>query len=204
MKIIAIDASRGRGVVSRSVDLAARAAEQAGATVERVRLAELDVRYCTSCKMCRLTGSCKIDDDLPGLATRIAESDGVIFGVPSYFRKADRQVQALLDRIASFFPGTAQLRLPGFSEAEVPRTATASAARRAVIITACNAPEPIATFFGYTTGPIRELRGALGSGGIRTVGSLAVAGTWSKSRPELDEWECDKARSLGRVLAGKI
>jgi len=60
----------------------------------------------------------------------------------------------------------------------------------------------MATFFGYTTGPIRELRSALGSGGIRTVGSLAVAGTWS--RPELDEWECDKARSLGRVLAGKI
>jgi hypothetical protein len=154
--------------------------------------------------MCRLTGACKIDDDLPELAERIATSDGVIFGVPSYFRKADRRVQAVLDRIASFFPDDGQLRLPGFSERDVPRSSTAKAARRAIIITACKAPEPIATFFGYTTGPIRELREALGEGGIRTVGSLAVAGSWSKQRPALDEWERDKAQSLGRVLAGKI
>jgi hypothetical protein len=202
VKIIAIDASARRGVVSRSVELAARAAETAGATVERVRLAELDVRFCTGCKMCRLTGACKIDDDLPGLVEMVAESDGVIFGVPSYFRKADRHVQAVLDRLKSFFADDGQLRLPGFSEAEVPRVPSARAAKRAVIITACSAPEPMATFFGYTTGPIRELRQAFGTSGIRTVGSLAVAGTWS--RPELDEWECDKARSLGRVLAGKI
>lgn len=203
MRIIAIDASPRRGVVSRSVEVAARAAESTGASVERVRLADLDIRFCTSCKMCRLTGACKVDDDLPELAEKIADSDGVIFGVPAYFRRADRPLQAVLDRLASFFPDDRQLRLPGFSETEVPRTNPARAAKRAVIITACAAPEPIATFFGYTTGPIRELRQALGrSGGIKTVGSLAVAGTWS--RPELDEWECDKARSLGRVLAGKI
>lgn len=202
MRIIAIDASSSRGVVSRSLEVAARSAEAAGAHVERVRLAELDVRYCTGCRMCRLTGACKIDDDLPSIAERIAGSDGVLFGVPSYFRKADRQLQAVLDRLSSFFSDDGQLRLPGFSEREVPRTRVARGARRAVIITACKAPEPMATFFGYTTGPIRELRQALGSGGIRTVGSLAVAGTWS--RPELDAWECDKARSLGRVLAGKI
>jgi hypothetical protein len=190
--------------VSRSVELAASAAESAGATVERVRLAELDIRFCTGCKMCRLTGACKIDDDLPALTERIAACDGVIFGTPAYFRKADRALQAVLDRLASFFPDDGQLRLPGFSERDVPRTVTARAARRAVIITACNAPEPMATFFGYTTGPIRELRQALGSGGIRTVGSLAVSGSWRGREPQLDEWECDKARSLGRVLAGKI
>lgn len=203
MRIIAIDASRGRGVVSRSVEVAARSAEAAGAQVDRIHLSELDIRFCTGCKMCRLTGACKIDDDLPALAEKIAESDGVLFGVPSYFRRADKRVQAILDRIASFFPDDGQLRLPGFSEREVPRSASARAAKRAVIITACRAPEPIATFFGYSTGPIRELRRALGSGGIRTVGSLAVAGTWTKDAV-LDEWECDKARSLGRVLAGKI
>lgn len=202
MRIIAIDASRGNGVVSRSVDVAARSAEAAGAVVERVRLASLDIRFCTECKMCRLTGACKIDDDLPDLAEKIASSDGVIFGVPAYFRKADRSVQAVLDRLASFFADDGQLRLPGFS-AGVLGDCRSRSVRRAVIITACRAPEPLATFFGYTQGPIRELREALGSGGIKTVGSLAVAGSWSHE-PELDAWECDKARSLGRVLAGKI
>jgi hypothetical protein len=189
-------------VVSRSVEVAARAAETAGANVERVRLADFDIRFCTGCKMCRLTGACKIDDDLPSIAEKITEADGVIFGVPAYFRKAERPLQAVLDRLASFFPDDGQLRLPGFSENEVPRSAPARAAKRAVIITVSAAPEPVATFFGYTTGPIRELREALGSGGIRTVGSLAVTGT--KSRTELDVWDSDKAASLGRVLAGKI
>jgi len=202
VKIIAIDASHGRCVVSRSVELAARAAEASGAVVERVRLADYDVRFCTGCKMCRLTGACKIDDDLPQLAERIAANDGVIFGVPSYFRRADRSMQAVMDRLAGYFAGNGQLRLPGFSEREVPSAPHVVAAKRAVIITATGAPEPIATFFGYTSGPIRELRRSLGSGGIKTIGSLAVSGTWS--RPILDEWESDKASSLGRVLAGRV
>ncbi|MDZ4170121.1 MAG: flavodoxin family protein [Coriobacteriia bacterium] len=202
MRIIAIDASTGRGVVSRSVEVAARAAEAAGATVERVRLAEYDVRYCTGCKMCRLTGTCKIDDDLPDLAERIALSDGVIFGVPSYFKRAERPLQAVLDRLSGYFSSSGQLRLPGFSEREVPSAPQARAARRAVIITATSAPEPIATFFGYTSGPIRELRTSLAVGGIQTIGSLAVSGRWTNH--QLDEWENDKACSLGRVLAGRI
>ena len=68
MRIVAIDASERRGVVTLSVEAAARAAEEAGATVERVRLADIDIRFCTGCAMCRVTGRCKIDDDLPALA----------------------------------------------------------------------------------------------------------------------------------------
>jgi len=202
VRIIAIDASTGRGVVSRSVEVAARAAQDAGATVERVRLAEYDVRYCTGCKMCRLTGACKIDDDLPELAERIAASDGVIFGVPSYFRRADRPLQAVMDRLAGYFSSSGQLRLPGFSERDVPSSPHVRAARRAIIITATSAPEPIATFFGYTSGPIRELRRSLSTGGIQTIGSLAVSGTWAGQ--DLDEWETDKACSLARLLAGRV
>jgi len=201
VRIIAIDASTRRGTVSRSVELAAKAAEATGAEVVRIRLAEQDIRFCTGCRMCRLTGACKITDDLPGIVDAIQNSNGVIFGIPSYFRKADRRFQAVLDRISSFFPDDRQMRLPGFSDRET-RLPEARAAKRAVIFTACSAPEPVATFFGYTTGPIRELRAALGNSNFRTVGSLAVAGTWR--RPELDLWECDKAEALGRVIAGKI
>ncbi len=202
MKIIAIDASPRHGVVSRSVELAARAAEAAGAHVERIHLIDLDIRYCTGCKMCRLNVACKIDDDLPRLAERIALSDGVIFGIPAYFRRADVAVQAILDRLSGYFSHDGQMRLPGFSARDVPPAQHARAAKRAIIITATSAPEPIATFFGYTSGPIRELRRSLGNGGIKTIGSLAVSGTWS--RGAFDEWESDKACSLGRVLAGKV
>lgn len=202
MKIIAIDASKRRGVVSRSVETAVLAAEAAGATVERVRLYDLEVRYCTGCLMCRPDGVCKIVDDLPALAERIAAADGVIFGTPSYFRRADEATRAVLDRLAGYFSDSGQLHLPGLGRHEIPQTPIAREARRAIIITACGAPEPLATFFGYTTGPVRELRHALSSGGIRTIGSLAVTDTWR--HPGIDDWERDKAASLGRVLAGKI
>lgn len=202
MRIVAIDASPVRGVVSQSVEQAARSAEAAGADVSRVRLADLKVHSCTGCGMCRYTGACKIPDDLPELAERIAEADGVIFGLPSYFRRPDASTRALLERITRFFPESGQLVLPGVGPRDVPAAPSARAAKRAVIITACTAPEPLATFFGYTTGPIRELRTAMNVGGIRTVGSLALTGGWG--RHPFDEWERDKAASLGRMLAGKI
>ncbi len=182
--------------------MAALAAESAGATVERFRLADLEIRYCTGCGMCKVTGTCKIEDDLPALAERIKDADGVIIGTQSYFRRPDEATRALLDRLAGYFPDTLQLRLPGMSSAEIPYAPVVREAKRAVIITACAAPEPLATFFGYTTGPVRELRKALGYGGIRTVGSLAVTDTWR--HPEIEQWERDKARSLGRILAGKV
>ena len=202
MRIIAIDASPARSVVSISVEAAARSAEAAGASVERVRLSTLEIRTCTGCGMCRYTGACKIPDDIPALAESIAEADGVIFGVPSYFLKPDAVTAATMHRITRFFPKNPQLTLPGVGRRHVPQTAHARAAKRAVIITACRAPEPLATFFGYTTGPIRELRRALDTGGIRTVGSLSLTGGWA--RQSFDEWEQEKASSLGRIVAGKI
>jgi hypothetical protein len=152
--------------------------------------------------MCRYTGACKIPDDLPALAQQIREADGVIFGLASYFRRPDPMVSAMLDRLSGFFPDVGQLHLPGLGRRDVPLVPQAHAAKRAVIITACRAPEPLATFFGYTSGPIRELRSALGVGGIRTVGSLSLTGGWK--RDSFDQWERDKAKSLGRMLAGKI
>ncbi len=202
MRIVAIDASRRKGVVSSSVEAAALAAEACGAEVERVRLYDLEIRDCTGCLLCRPTGTCKIGDDLPALAVRIAEADSVIFGTPSYFRKADDATKAVLDRFAGYFAGDGQMRLPGMGPRDIPPTRRARDLKRAVIITACAAPEPLATFFGYTTGPVRELRQALGCGGIRTIGSLAVTDTWR--HPDIQAWEHDKARSLGRILAGKI
>ncbi len=120
MRIVAIDASPSRGVVSLSVEAAARSAERAEATVDRVRLAELKILSCTGCGMCRYGEGCKIADDLPELAQLIAEADGVIIGTPAYFRRPDPALRTTLDRLARFFPADGQLVLPGISH-EPPR-----------------------------------------------------------------------------------
>jgi len=203
MRVMAIDASRRQGVVSRSVEIAARSAESAGAQVERVRLSSLEVRTCTGCSMCHLTGTCKIEDDLPALAARMEEADAIILGTDSYFRHSNESTSALLDRLAGYFTQrSGQLRLPGLGPSQVPQAPQARMIKRAVIITACAMPEPLATFFGFTTGPVRELRDTLVHGGIRTIGSLTVTDTWR--HPDIREWEREKATSLGRVIAGKI
>ena len=203
MRIIAVDASERLGVVSTSVELAAAAAAAAGAEVERVRLSSLTIRTCTGCSMCQLGGVCKIDDDLPELARRMEEADAVILGTTSYFRHGNEMTSALLDRLASYFTvDDGQMTLPGLGRSAVPQTPRARSIKRAIIITACAMPEPLATFFGFTTGPVRELRSELGRGGIRTIGSLAVTDTWR--HPEVQEWERDKAEGLGKVLAGSF
>jgi len=189
-------------VLSLTVEAAARSAERAEATVLRVRLSELKILSCTSCGMCRYGDGCKIADDLPALAEQVAGADGVIIGLPAYFRRPDPALQTMLDRLSRFFPRDGQLVLPGLDAHTGSSAPSARNAKRAVIITASRAPEPLATFFGYTTGPIRELRSALGAGGIRTVGSLALTGGWW--RESFDEWERDKATSLGRMLAGRV
>ena len=152
--------------------------------------------------MCRYGDGCKITDDLPDLAQLIAAADGVIFGLPAYFSRPDPALQAMLERLKRFLVHDGQLVLPGLSALGGSGDRGAHSAKRAVIITASRAPEPLATFFGYTTGPIRELRSALGAGGIRTIGSLALTGGWL--RESFDEWEQDRAASLGRMLAGRI
>jgi NAD(P)H-dependent FMN reductase len=202
VRIVAIDASPSRGVVSLTVEAAARSAERAEATVHRVRLAELKILSCTGCGMCRYGDGCKITDDLPGVAQLIAEADGVIIGLPAYFSHPDPALQAMLERLRRFFPRDRQLVLPGLDTLDGPGSRGTHSAKRAVIITASRAPEPLATFFGYTTGPIRELRNALGAGGIRTVGSLALTGGWL--RESFDQCEREKATSLGRMLAGRV
>jgi len=202
VKILAIDASPVRGVISLSVEEAAAAAETAGAEVTRIRLSDLKVLSCTGCGWCRYTDACKITDDVPHLAELIEQSDGVIFGVASYFRRPDETISTVLERLKCYFPDSGQLMLKGVGPREVPFAPTVRAAKRAVIITACSAPEPLATFFGYTTGPIRELRRALDGNGVKTVGSLSLTGSWV--RHSFDEWERDKASALGRMLAGKI
>jgi multimeric flavodoxin WrbA len=205
MKIVAIDATPRCGVVSRSVDTAAQAAEAAGAEVHVVRLRELEIRECTGCLVCKGNGVCKIRDDLPALAAELADADAVIFGTPSYFLHASGATKAVLSRLSGYFGAP----VSGRQDPAATRTGTAAPSRastrtpgRAVIITSCAVPEPLATFLGYSTAPVREFRRALGRGGIRTIGSLAVTDTWR--RPGVHEWERDKARSLGRVLAGKI
>jgi len=201
MIIVAIDASKNYGAVSRSVEAASLAAEAAGATVHRVMLRNLEIRTCTSCSICQATGVCKIQDDLPELARLISQSNGIIFGTPDSARSANDATRAIFDRLGGYF-SSGQMRLPEIDLKTAPHTNCAKEARRAIIITACKSPDLLATFFGYSAGPIRQLRSTLHESGIRTIGTLEVRS--DLSRKHATSRDAQIASSFGRMLAGKI
>jgi multimeric flavodoxin WrbA len=77
---------------------ALRAAEEEGAVVELLRLAEKNIKPCDGCRYCRKTGECRIKDDFQPVFEKMVEADGMVLSSPVYFGSATPQIKALIDR----------------------------------------------------------------------------------------------------------
>jgi len=88
MKVTAFCASpRKSGNTVTLIDEALRGAADAGATVEKIRLIKLNLKYCIGCYKCEQPNYrclCSQNDDLPLVYQKMKESDAVIFGFPIY------------------------------------------------------------------------------------------------------------------------
>ena len=74
-------------------------AEEEGAQVEILRLTDYRVEPCTGCAACLLQErDCVIKDDANFIFAKMAESDGIIVGVPCYILEATAIVKQLIDR----------------------------------------------------------------------------------------------------------
>lgn len=102
MQILAITGSP-RGHLSNTRRLAERVlegAETAGAGVELVDLAEMNLVYCTACAVCHVTGKCNKQDDFEPLRVKMLEADGIVLASPVYFSSVTAQLKTILDRLA--------------------------------------------------------------------------------------------------------
>ena len=84
------------------IEKALTAAEQAGAKIEFIELAELDIGICKHCNECTQLGRCKIDDDLNKVAETMKAADGLIFGSPDHHAAVATPMKNVLDRIGRF------------------------------------------------------------------------------------------------------
>ena len=76
-----------------------KAIAEEGMDTELIRLADLDIRPCDGCMVCRDEERCPIDDDLVPLYTRIKkEADIVILSSPVYFGSATALLKAFMER----------------------------------------------------------------------------------------------------------
>lgn len=89
MKVLVITGNpKQSGALATLTGEAARGAAEAGAEVEMIRLAEMDIRHCRFCLRCRedlgsSIAACVQKDDMAETLRKIVEADGFILACPT-------------------------------------------------------------------------------------------------------------------------
>lgn len=73
--------------------------EANGIEVERIEVANKDVRGCIACHYCREHGKCVFNDIVNETAPKLRDADGVLIGSPVYYAHPNGQLLAFLDRL---------------------------------------------------------------------------------------------------------
>lgn len=85
----------------------AKGAEEAGHTVDMVRLHTKKLGFCTACYACKKTGVCVQKDDMADILEKMGEADVIVLSTPVYFYQMTAQMKTLIDRtMASYYDQT--------------------------------------------------------------------------------------------------
>ena len=104
-KVLIISSSPRKGGNSDILcDAFAEGAKAAGNKVEKVRIADLKIGYCTGCYACQKTGKCVIKDDAQSVIDKMLEADVIVLASPVYFYTICAQLKALIDRTVVVYP----------------------------------------------------------------------------------------------------
>jgi len=106
MKVVAFSASpRKTGNTEALTDEALRGAHDAGASVEKFRLQEMNIGYCIGCRKCKeadFTRTCSIEDDMDIVYQKMLEADAIVVSFPVYQWREPAQLAVLMDRLDAF------------------------------------------------------------------------------------------------------
>ena len=106
MKVLGIVCSpRKGGNTEILVGEALAGAEDFGADIELLTLADKNIYPCDGCESCTKTRKCRIEDDMQAIYSKLSEADGIIFGTPVYFWSVSAQAKILIDRTYVFRQG---------------------------------------------------------------------------------------------------
>lgn len=76
-----------------------RGAQEAGHSVEKIRVAEKKVAPCSACYYCRKSGgACVHQDDMAEVLQKMIDADVLVLASPVYFYSIDAQLKAVIDR----------------------------------------------------------------------------------------------------------
>ncbi len=125
-------------------------AESAGADVEKVVTARLEIAGCIACDGCWEDGRCVIQDDWQDMHEKLIAADVIVLAAPLYFWSLPAQLKALIDRAQCQWARKFVVKKP------LPPTPAGRARRRGVFIGAGGEADP------DFRGAIRTVEGFLG------------------------------------------
>lgn len=99
MKVLAINSSpRKNGNCDLLCDQFLKGAAQAGHAVEKIRLAERDIRPCAACYSCGNGHNCVQQDGMAEILEKVMEADVIVLATPVYFYSMAAQMKIFIDR----------------------------------------------------------------------------------------------------------
>lgn len=114
MKIIGIDGSpRKNGNTEKLVKMVLAGAEEAGGSIEFLKLADLAINYCQGCGTCRASGECVMKDDMDRVLDSIQQSDVIVLGSPIYAWQVSGTTKVFMDRLCRVLTPEYKSRLNG-------------------------------------------------------------------------------------------
>lgn len=151
MKVLGLAGSpRSGGNTETLLDEFLAGAESAGADVDKITVAGLEIAGCAACDGCWKDGRCVIEDDFQGLEEKIVSADVIALAAPLYFWSVPAPVKALIDRSQCQWVRKFVLRKL------LPPTPAGRVRRRGVFL--CVGGEPRPDF----AGAVKTVRGFLG------------------------------------------
>jgi multimeric flavodoxin WrbA len=109
MKLLGLSSGRKMGSCEIMLKEALMGAEENGATVEFVRLYDLDIKSCRFCKNClrieRGPEACVVKDDIPFMWEKFMDCDGMIIAAPVYILALPGYLKLLADRMIQDLSG---------------------------------------------------------------------------------------------------
>jgi multimeric flavodoxin WrbA len=75
-----------------------KGALEANHQVEKIRLAEKKIKYCTGCYACKKDGRCAQKDDMAQILDSMVAADVIVLATPVYFYTMCAQMKTLIDR----------------------------------------------------------------------------------------------------------
>lgn len=98
-KVLIISSSPRKGGNSDTLsEQFSKGAKEAGNQVEKLRLSELKIDYCSACYACKKIGHCVKQDDMEVVLSKMREVDVIVLATPVYFFTMCAQMKTMIDR----------------------------------------------------------------------------------------------------------